>query len=261
MRVSFYGYLLDGLLAACAQGGDRLSLSHYGREGIPMPRIRLTIVSDLFDVSPQEVSIRENLPVRTFLTETRKEFMFPEEDIYSLRVESTGKALEPDKTLEQQNVQTGAQLVLVREQRARGIREAVAVRPEERRVIGNGVIQPYFREQGTGKIFELRFQPALIGRPDPQNPQTAEALAVNLGNFEGAKSVSRYHARITEDNGQFYLESLADHNPAYLNRSIVRVGERRLVLPNDIVTVGKFDLLFGARSGSTRMAANPNAPN
>lgn len=228
-----------------------------------MPRIRLTISSDMFDISPQEATIRENLPVRTLLAETRKEFNLPEDASYSLRDERTGKMLEADKTLEQQNIQTGAQLVFNMERRAPP-RQNAAVHGFEKHPIG-GMVQPYLREQSTGHVFEIQWQPAIIGRPDPTNTQSVQFLAVDLGNFEGSKSVSRYHARISEEAGKFYVESLADHNPAYLNKSIVRVGERRLLEQGDLITVGKINLVFGVRGNTMRApgagpSSTSNAP-
>jgi len=221
-----------------------------------MARIVLTIISELFDVPNQEASIRENLPARTVLAEARKEFNLPEDGVYSLRVQSTGKILDPDKTLEQQSVQTGAVLLLNRERRA-AIRE-VAVQAGASRITLGGAARPFLREDTTGKNFDITFQPAIIGRPDPTNPRSVELLAVNLGPLDASKSVSRYHARISEENNQYFLESLADHNPAYLNGSIVRVGEKRLLKPGDKVRTGKISLTFGVRGQTVHNAPLQN---
>lgn len=210
-----------------------------------MARINVTIVSDLFDEANQEASIRENLPVRTLLSEAKREFNLADDGAYALRFQETGKALDPDKTMEQQGVRAGAILILTRERRP-AMREAVANAGVSRSNI-TGQNRPFLREDMTGKIFEIMWQPAVIGRRDPTNPQSVENLAVNLETIEGAKSVSRYHARMTEDKGKFYLESIADHNPAYLNGSIVRVGDKRLLMPGDKIEVGKITLSFGLR--------------
>lgn len=217
-----------------------------------MARMIITITSDQFDNPQQEASIRENLPVRTLVAETKQEFNLPEDGLYTLRVQESGKVLELDKTLEQQGLKTGAALVLVKERRAQIRQQAKVGSPAQRAALG-GATRPFFREDSTGTMFDVKFQPAIIGRPDPTNPQSAEALAVNLAGFEGAKSVSRYHARLTEDRGQFYIESLADHNPAYLNEGMVRLGEKRLLMPGDQVRCGKITLTFGVRqTGATQ---------
>jgi hypothetical protein len=220
-----------------------------------MPRIELTINSDLFDITPQDASVRENLPVRILINETRKEFNLMDDAVYSMRVENTKQTLDPDKSLEQQGVATGAKLTFVRDKRA-PVREAAARGNSNERQPIRGAVQGLLREKVTDQLFEIAFQPAIVGRPDPTNTQTGNLLAVNLGTFEGAKSVSRYHARLTEDDGQFFLESLADHNPAFLNGSIVRVGEKRVLIPGDMVGVGKITLVFSTR-GNTLKTNSP----
>jgi pSer/pThr/pTyr-binding forkhead associated (FHA) protein len=211
-----------------------------------MARTVLTITSDLFDEPNQEASIRENLPIRTLIAECRSEFDLPDGN-YTLRVKSTGKLLDPDKTLEQSGVQTGAVLILTRERRVVP-RDQSLVGDFSRRIIA-GPNRAFLAEEQTGKVFEIQWQPAIIGRPDANNPASADQLAVNLGQFDAAKTVSRHHARITEQAGQYFLESLADHNPTYLNDGMVRVGERRLLQPDDKIRVGKFVLTFGIRQG------------
>jgi len=224
-----------------------------------MPRMLVTIESDLFDIPKQDASVRENLPVRTLISEARQEFNLPEDNTYSLRIQSTGKLLDPDKTLEQQGVQTGAVLMLARERRA-NVREAAVGAVAARQPL-TGNTRPLLREDATGKIFEIAFQPAIIGRPDPTSPQSAELLAVNLGPFDNSKSVSRYHARITESHGVYFVESLADHNPAYLNDSIIRMGDKRQIVPGDRLRCGRIVMTFGVRAptmGTSKPIPSPN---
>jgi hypothetical protein len=206
-----------------------------------MARIVLTIQSDLFDEPNQEASIRENLPIRTLLTETRKEFALPDGS-YNLSIKSSGKTLEPDKTLEQQGVQSGALLLLNRERRVMMRESAASVMDEFSKHFITSLVRCFVTEDESGETFEIQWQPAIIGRPDANNAASAEMLAVNLGPFEGAKTVSRHHARITEQNGQYYVECMAEHNPTYLNDSQVRAGERRFLQGDDKIRVGKFSL-------------------
>ena len=212
-----------------------------------MARTVLTLTSEMFDEPNQEASIRENLPIRTLIAETRKEFDLPDGN-YTLKVKSTGKMLDPEKTLEQSGVQTGAVLILNRERRAPPPRDMSMVEDFSRRFI-TGSNRAFLVEEESGKVFEMQWQPGVIGRPDANNPASADQLAVNLGLFEGSKTVSRHHARITEQGGQYFLESMADHNPTYLNEGLVRAGERRLLQPDDKIRVGKFNLMFGIRQG------------
>jgi hypothetical protein len=171
-------------------------------------RILLTISSDLFDdEADQEASVRRNLQVRTLVAEIRKEFSLPE-GMYTLR-DKSGIPLELEKTLEQCGVQTGAILVFSRERRA-PIRQMMEGDTDAILAVS---IRAMLRDVQTGMVFEIRHQPAIIGRPDTANPDSAASLAVNLGSLPEGKSVSRQHARITERGGQYYVESLSEHNP------------------------------------------------
>ncbi len=210
-----------------------------------MARTVLTISCDLFDDPNQEASIRENLPIRTLIAETRREFTLPDGN-YILMIKSNGRMLDPDKTLEQSGVQTGAVLILNRERRAPAREPSSIVEDFSRRMI-TGPVRAFVREEATGQVFDIQWQPAIIGRPDASNPASASSLAVNLGLFEGSKTVSRHHARIVEQAGQYFIESMSDHNPTYLNDGLVRAGERRILGTGDKIRVGKFTLAFGTR--------------
>ncbi|MDW8298884.1 MAG: FHA domain-containing protein [Anaerolineae bacterium] len=219
-----------------------------------MTRLVITISSDLFDQPEQEASVRENLLVRTLIEETLKEFNLPQDALYTLRIESNGRLLDPEKTLEQQGVKTGERLLFSRERRAP--RREVILGNNASRIMFSTSKRPFFREDSRGEIFNIDFQPAIIGRPDHSNPASRELLAVNLEGYEGAKSVSRYHARVTESQGQFYIESLAEHNPVYLNGAMVRLGEKRVMYPGDKVRVGQITLTFGIRQSATQYISN-----
>jgi hypothetical protein len=216
-----------------------------------MPRIILTISSPVFD-EDQEVSIRENLPARTLMAEIMKEFNLNDGN-YSLRFQDNNRPVDLDKTLEQSGVQTGAALSFNLERRvpARPI-AASTVDPNARRPI-TGTVRAFVREESTGTVYDIRFQPAIIGRPDANNPASNENLAVNLGNLEASKSVSRHHARIMEQNGQYYLEPIAESNPTMLNGGVVRLGERRVLETGDAISVGSITLVFGTKANSDTM--------
>ncbi|HVO43951.1 MAG TPA: FHA domain-containing protein [Aggregatilineales bacterium] len=212
-----------------------------------MPRIILTISSPLFD-EDQEVSIRENLPGRTLMAEILKEFNLGEGN-YSLRFKDSNKPIALDKTLEQSGVQTGAALLFNLERRvpARQMVVSAAADPNARRPI-TGSVRAFVREESSNTVYEIKVHPAIIGRPDSNNPGGSENLSVNLGNLEASKSVSRHHARIMEQNGQYYLEAVAENNPTFLNGGAVRLGERRLLAPGDAITVGTITLIFGTKA-------------
>lgn len=101
------------------------------------------------------------------------------------------------------------------------------LQPGERlMVIENGVplppntqppIQPvYLREQSMGKVYKLHWQPAIIGRPD-RNQANPEPVAINLEGYKTGLRVSRRQAKITEENGRYFIESMSD-NPTIIKR-------------------------------------------
>jgi hypothetical protein len=86
----------------------------------------------------------------------------------------------------------------------------------------NGTSAPsrpvYLREQASGKVFQLHWQPAIIGRPDQDHEHNAR-LAVNLADHPGGQRVSRRQAQIGESGGMFFIEPLSS------NPTIVRDGQ------------------------------------
>ena len=92
----------------------------------------------------------------------------------------------------------------------------------------------YLREQTGGKVYKLQWLPAIIGRPDANQPLN-ELVAVNLEAYQTGLRVSRRHAKITEENGTYFIESMS-RNP-----TIVRGHEGDEVR----VTDGKWPLQNG----------------
>ncbi len=72
----------------------------------------------------------------------------------------------------------------------------------------------YLREQQSGKVYKLHWCPAVIGRPDPGQAQNGQ-LAVNLEGYKGGLRVSRRHASIVEEQGEYFVYSLSPRNPTY----------------------------------------------
>ncbi len=208
-----------------------------------MDRITLTITSDLFDDDDvdQQASVRANLTVRGLVEEIRREFNLLDGE-YTLSTKGSKKALDADKTMDQLDLKTGAELVFTR-QRNRLSQQIVARGGQFFQAI-TGRAQAMLREEGSAKVYALEWQPAIIGRPDANNAASAEMLAVNLGDLPEARTVSRQHARISEYGGQFYLEGLAQRNPTFLNDRELLPGEKRALMPGDEIRVGKIMLTF-----------------
>lgn len=210
-----------------------------------MERIVVTVSSDLFDDSQQEASLRKNISVRTLLSEIQREFELPEAN-YTIRLKGNNRTLELDKTIEQLGILAGAELMVIRERRSS------ARAPQARSSSGpqsiSAAVQGYFEADSTGQVFEIRWQPALIGRPDSNKPETAHQLAVNLSGFEEARSVSRPHARVTERNNIYFIESLAPHNLVRLNDEELHIEEKRSLKSGDKIMIGKIPLTFKTHS-------------
>lgn len=212
-------------------------------------RVVLTINSELFDDNArQEASVRQNVTIRGLIEEIRREFSLLEGN-YILLARGSEAPLPPDQTLEQLGIQTGSELTFDRERR----------RLSQRMVVRGGqVFQPLsatsqaiLREEGTGALFEIAWQPAVIGRADANNPATGSMLAVDLSSHTEARSVSRQHARITEQGGQFFLEGIAARNPTFLNDHQMLPGERRALQHGDQIRVGKVVLVFNMQKPKT----------
>ncbi len=89
---------------------------------------------------------------------------------------------------------------------------------ETKKQLPKGTTQPpqhiYLREQTSGKVYKLHWQPAIIGRPDKNRPHN-ERIAANLETYETGLRVSRRHAQITEKDGKYYLAGMS-RNPIFI---------------------------------------------
>lgn len=212
-----------------------------------MDRIILTITSELFDDDiHQEASVRKNVTVRSLIEEIRREFSLLEGN-YSLMVQGSDQPLEADKTLEQLGLQTGVELIFERGRR-RLSQQVIARGGQFFQAVG-GAARALLREETSGQIFEIEWQPAIIGRPDASNPAGSEMLAVDVSGLPEARTVSRQHARITEQGGQYFLEGLAERNPTYLDDRELLPGEKRALRHGDRIRVGKIELVFNVQGG------------
>ena len=119
--------------------------------------------------------------------------------------------------------------------------EARLVLVENEQPLPQGTERPaqaiYLREQTTGKVYKLHWQPAIIGRPDKSQPND-DWMAVNLESYKTGLRVSRRHAQITEKNGSYYVHSMS-RNPTFLRDSggntIEVTDEKRPLENGDVI--------------------------
>jgi hypothetical protein len=107
----------------------------------------------------------------------------------------------------------------------------------------------YLREMShnnTGQVHKLAWTPALIGRPDKNQPHN-DWLAVNLESHQAGLRVSRRHARITESGGNFYIESLSNNptsikSPDGASRPVT--AEKQLLQPGELIYLERANVLL-----------------
>lgn len=121
---------------------------------------------------------------------------------------------------------------------------------EVERPLPKGTTRPsqaiYLRETVSGKVYKLNWLPAIIGRPDKNQPND-DWIAVDLESYKTGLRVSRRHAQITEQNGRYFIESLS-RNPTLLKDAegnVETVGDEKRPLPHgDIIQLERSNIAF-----------------
>ena len=184
-------------------------------------RIELTV--DVFEKKQQRARALPALKppelIQAILQEFRElEYLGNDPAHYRLFTSARDKALESDLEMAGQ-LPTDRRLVL-----------------QERELAGDempdGTNRPsrplYLREVASGAVYRLHHVPAIIGRPDQNQPRD-DWLAVNLQPYKSGLRVSRRQAVIVEEEGRFYISSLS-RNPTLIRREsgeVVPVNEQR----------------------------------
>lgn len=170
---------------------------------------RLDLRIDIFEKAGQQALALPTLSapelVSAILEEFRElEYLSDTPEDYMLLAADSGTPLEKHKPLGEQ-LKSGGRLTLAESQAPL---PAGAKRPSR---------HLYLREQASGKVYKIQWVPAFIGRPDKGQADN-EWLAVNLASYSAGLRVSRRHVQITEENGQFFIESMSG-NPTGLKGS------------------------------------------
>ncbi|RME69677.1 MAG: FHA domain-containing protein [Chloroflexi bacterium] len=192
---------------------------------------RLELLVDVFEQKQQRALALPDLTpsqlVQAVLQEFRElEYLSDIPENYVLFKAEDKSQLVDDRPLQEQ-VAPGSRLVLV----------------ETRPTLPEGTRRPsqhlYLREQTSGKVYKLHWVPAIIGRPDPNQPHD-DWIAVNLESYQTGLRVSRRHAMITETDGQYFVESMS-RNPTLLKTpdgELIPVGEEKHPLnPGDTIVL------------------------
>jgi len=211
---------------------------------------------DVFEHTGQRARLRRSLTVHALIEEILREF----DDItadspekYAVYLKGFDHPLKPVETLAQLDIQPQDELMFD------------YVRQVIRRMLD---AQDYatLREEGSGKEFDIQWQPAVIGRPSTDVDHNI-ILAVNVQLLPDGKSVSRRHAQITFSEGRYFIEPLAEQNPVFLNGKELAIHAKREIRNGDKLAFGnnKLTMTFStqsqrdARSAAREPASQPVA--
>lgn len=188
----------------------------------------IDLTLDIFDEDQQRVSVRRSLTGGELIGEIVREF----EDIaddnaggYALTLKEGNKLLESTQTLRDQGITDGDTLMFswARGSYAQGRRSVTR--------------QAALNVVGRDASFPITWQPALIGRTDT-DPLHAQLLAANIEWLPNSRRVSRRQAQLTETDGVYYLEGLAEQNATYLNGNPLPANMRTPLRHGDRIALG-----------------------
>ena len=193
-------------------------------------------VSHIYPVEVQRAKVKGNLSANELIQEILNEFGDETEnrpENYLLFRGENQKPLAGKQELVLQGVREGDTLVFT------SLSEA------QRQNLGQS-FSAYLQMRGTSDKFEIAWQPAIIGRPDPINKSQNDLLAVNLDGFPNSLRVSRQHAQIKVKKGKYLLQALADRNPTYLNGKQLEINKSYPLQTQDVIRVGysQIELVF-----------------
>lgn len=161
---------------------------------------------DIFEYTGQRARVRKTLTIETLINEILREF----DDIpsdptnkYVLYLKGIEKPLDQEKTIAELDIQPQDELVFDRH------------RTFLRRMLPPDM-NAYFVEEKSAEVFEVQWQPAIIGRTSTDMDHNF-SLAVNLQYLPDAKTISRRHAELTFSDNRFWVEPQAENNPVFLN--------------------------------------------
>ncbi len=207
-----------------------------------MSRIILTI--DVPDVGQKRANINSSLYIGGLIDEIRNQHGLLEGS-YALRRSTSKDLLDPGRTLEQLGIAEGETLVLL---------ERTELKTDAQMMIEAGERVPiseenevYLQSEREGHIYDIMWQPAVIGRADHNDPSKNRLLALDLSGLRGGEYVSRQHACIIERGDQYSVESLTPRNPTYLNDEELEYATSYVLQPGDRLRVGRITLIFHQR--------------
>ncbi len=201
---------------------------------------------DVFEHTAQRARLRKTLTVSALIDEIFKEFDDIAADApgkYALYLKGSERPLPNAATLTQLDIQPQDELIF------NYTRQANRQMLDPRHYAS-------LKDDSSGRVYQLQWQPALIGRPT-NDAEHNIMLAVNLQAHPQGQTVSHTHARITFTQGSYFIESLAANNPLAVNGKALPVNTRRELKPGDHLLLGRNNLAmtFGTQPPSGIPAA------
>ncbi len=207
---------------------------------------RLDVLIDVFELVGQPARVLPKIKppqlVDAIVQEFRElEYLADDPSSYYLVRADDQTPLDDEVEIGRQQPSVGARLLLLE----RALPAPAGALPLSQRV--------YLREQSTGKVHRLHWQPAIIGRRvEGQTygeafPDGPGWVAVDLQSFPTGLRVSRRHLLIRETDGQVTIENLA-RNLATLQRTggvQIPIGADRIpLLADDIILLERSRIEF-----------------
>ncbi len=182
---------------------------------------------DIFDQPRQHARVLRSLTIGALIDEILKEFDLDRSkpESYALLLRGKNTPLDPRMTIGQLDLQMHDELIF-RYARPTGR----LVLPDQDRA--------FLQEESTNSLFEIKINPAVIGRSGSDPTHNAQ-LAVNVKFHNDGGYVSRRHAQLVLAGGQYYLESLSNTNPTYINHSETPISGRCLLETGDQVILSQ----------------------
>lgn len=193
----------------------------------------LDVKIDVFENAGQRARIRKSLTVTDLIQEILKEFDDIPADApekYAVYLKGDDRPLKSGETVLTLDLQPQDELVFD------------YVRQTIRRMFNPQQVV-YLREEATGKVFNLEWQPGVIGRPTNEADHNL-TLAVNVQTLSTGMTISRRHAQITLAEGRYFVEALAENNPTFLNGKEILVNARRELKNGDKLVLGRNNVTF-----------------
>jgi hypothetical protein len=218
-------------------------------------RLRPTPLSSVTRIS--RTKIRHKLLVVDLIENIKAKFEM--DGTFQLVVQQTGLTLNPSLSLEQQGIADKVVLDFVgttqtiKSDLLKQIETILAsAYPEGERKDIRLAGQIGFRLLGNDvrRFWDLRFQPAIIGRRFRNEPRNNILLAADLTELPQGQTVSRWHACVSSEDERFSLTALNRNNPSYLNDVKLEHNETKPLNIGDKVRARRVELAFVHRDSS-----------